>query len=1062
MHALIGRQRERALLEGAIERLAHGRGGTVLLAGEPGIGKTRLLGEAAALAARAGVSAVWGRASEVGGAPALWPWIEVVQGLVAERGADSVRAAAGVGAPLVARLVPALGGAGAIGGSQIESTSERFLLFDAVAGTLRSLAPMVVLLDDLHAADQASLLLLEHSSRALVASRVLLVGSFRPEDADAAPELARILWKVTRGATHVPLGRLAPDEAEALLAGELGREPGSDELAHVLAATEGSPLFVLEYGRLMRARGGHVDDLPSGVRHAIDARLERLPAATLAALARVSVLGRDAPVHLIGAVGVSPEELAPARAMGLVIERARGVVTFSHVLIREALYQRLPTSDAAALHLAVADALAAHGRSGSEIVHHLLQAGDAVSEARLVAAVAAASEELVQMLAFDDAAAFVGRILGQRPWGERARGELLAQLGSALVRAGRLTEGRQACIDAAAIARRLGDPELFTRAALFCGIVFTPGFVDERLVAILQEADALGYADVGRAARIKARLAAARQPARHPDEPVALALEAVALVRTIDDAGALRDVLAGATSALAYFADPALRTPLDEELHDLAVAAGDRIMALRALARLVYDELDRGDRARAEHHFARYEALAATLGQDRFALPGWQMRAMLAFLAGDLETCRAFERQVAAALPSDIAPTPSHITTLSSFSRAMLVHDTQALATIEARALEMARGGTAFLDRECGWVAAAAIAARRGDRERVAERVARLPLGSWAETEELTTMAWLVEPLLLLGERARAAALYERLARVGHRHHSGSSAMHMYEGPFALPLGRLAAGLDRIDEAERWFVRAVAECRRVEAPLLTGRALLELGELLARVGRDDEARVALGEALAIARRYTMNDVVRRAAETLARRAAVASAAPPTTSARGASAAAAGLEMRRDGELWVVAWADRLGRFRDSRGMQMLATLVARPGVEVPATLLDGKEGGADDGVEALDEAAIRAYRSRALDLKEALEEAEERRDAFRATRLREELDALAGELARGVGLGGRARKQGGQGERARVNVQRRLKDAIARIAEALPEVGRHLEGAVRTGTFCVYAPRRDA
>jgi hypothetical protein len=176
-------------------------------------------------------------------------------------------------------------------------------------------------------------------------------------------------------------------------------------------------------------------------------------------------------------------------------------------------------------------------------------------------------------------------------------------------------------------------------------------------------------------------------------------------------------------------------------------------------------------------------------------------------------------------------------------------------------------------------------------------------------------------------------------------------------------------------------------------------------------------------------------------------------------------ASAGLELEPEGEVWVVRYAGRELRFPDLRGLRMLARLVAEPGRAFHALELahpDGLPGDAvidaGDAGEVIDAEARRAYRRRAADLRETLEEAEAWNDPGRAAAANEELAALERELARAVGLGGRLRTEGAAAERARVNVRRRLKDALDRIAAQDADLGRHLAWAVRTGMTCVYEP----
>ena len=169
---------------------------------------------------------------------------------------------------------------------------------------------------------------------------------------------------------------------------------------------------------------------------------------------------------------------------------------------------------------------------------------------------------------------------------------------------------------------------------------------------------------------------------------------------------------------------------------------------------------------------------------------------------------------------------------------------------------------------------------------------------------------------------------------------------------------------------------------------------------------------------------------------------------------------------REGEGWTVHHGSRILQLRDSKGMQILATLLASPAREFHALdLVEGNDGPpmlrGDAGV-VIDSAALSAYRKRVAELGATIEEAEAWNDVGRATRAQEEREKILGEIRRATGLGGRVRRVGSAAERARINVQRRVKDAIAHIAALDSGLGQHLEWAVKTGTFCSYEPAVDA
>jgi len=167
-------------------------------------------------------------------------------------------------------------------------------------------------------------------------------------------------------------------------------------------------------------------------------------------------------------------------------------------------------------------------------------------------------------------------------------------------------------------------------------------------------------------------------------------------------------------------------------------------------------------------------------------------------------------------------------------------------------------------------------------------------------------------------------------------------------------------------------------------------------------------------------------------------------------------------MQREGEFWCIRHGGGLTRLKDSKGLQMLSRLVESPGKEFHAIDLNAPPGEPavlnGDAGSLLDEQARRAYRDRLRELAELIEEAEALNDSSRMEDLREEQDALTREISRAFGLGGRQRRSGSATERARVNVQRRLRDAISRIAAQLPDAGKHLDNSIKTGIYCSYMP----
>ena len=281
--ALVGRSQELAQARLALASAQAGSGALLLFAGEAGIGKTRLADSVAALASEQGARVAWGRCWEAGGAPAYWPWIQALRPYV--RGCDTGTLAeqAGARAADLAQVVPELADRlpGLPPPSTLEPDRVRFRLFDATAEFLRRVGearPVVLVLDDLHAADEASLLLLRFLAREVGPDRLLLLAAYRDVDPRPAQPLAEMLAEVSRepSCRRIELrGLREPEVAEYL--DRTAAELASPRLASALhERTEGNPLFVGELVRLLAIEGDQPQAVPPSVRDVIARRMTHL------------------------------------------------------------------------------------------------------------------------------------------------------------------------------------------------------------------------------------------------------------------------------------------------------------------------------------------------------------------------------------------------------------------------------------------------------------------------------------------------------------------------------------------------------------------------------------------------------------------------------------------------------------------------------------------------------------------------------------------------------------------------------------------------------------------
>ncbi|MGA9721285.1 MAG: AAA family ATPase, partial [Candidatus Binatus sp.] len=355
-NAFIGRTRELSELRAALEESVAGRGGCFLISGEPGIGKTRLADELAADAALRGVRVAWGRCWEGGGAPAYWPWVEIIRSLVLEPGRARNQQAAVP--PEIGQLIPELAAEATQQRTSSDPEQGRFRLFDAVATLVRQVArttPVVVILDDLHEADRGSLELLKFVARGLTDSRVVIVGTYRDAEVRRSPYLAESISEIVRHGHPMPLAGLAENEVARMIEQRAERSPSATFASELHRVTAGNPLFVDGVIRVLVAErklgtAEHLDlsgfKLPEGVRGAIRKRLAMLSTEARSALAVAAVIGQEFDVVLLERVhedsaGTLAELMREAAEVGIVAAPSRATYRFTHALIREALYDEL-------------------------------------------------------------------------------------------------------------------------------------------------------------------------------------------------------------------------------------------------------------------------------------------------------------------------------------------------------------------------------------------------------------------------------------------------------------------------------------------------------------------------------------------------------------------------------------------------------------------------------------------------------------------------------------------------------------------------------------------------
>ncbi|OBF93265.1 hypothetical protein A5791_12825 [Mycobacterium sp. 852002-51163_SCH5372311] len=420
----VGRGPELEGLFSAWQRALAGGTNAVLIAGEPGVGKTRLAGEWSRQAYDQGALVIYGRCDEDLGAP-YQPFAEALRSLVPCLGANGLRGLRGVEALLA--LVPGLTDVlpDLAAPTRADPDTERYALFDAVVallGIASARAPVVLILDDLHWAAKPTLLLLRHLLRFGERDRVQIVGTYRSTDLDRSHPLAAMLADLHRSvdsgtANRIALGGLNEDDVTEYVA-EAGFD--DEELARALASvTGGNPFFLIEALRHVDESGGHWDPstLPQGVREAVSRRLTRLPAETNKALAAAAVVGSRFGLELVERVVGDDlvDAFDEACKAGIVIEESSGHYRFNHALVRQSLLAELPSVRRLRLHQRIATTLETEAGADDELLaelaYHYFECAWAGNAAKAVEYCRRAADQAMARLAYEGAADLYDRAL---------------------------------------------------------------------------------------------------------------------------------------------------------------------------------------------------------------------------------------------------------------------------------------------------------------------------------------------------------------------------------------------------------------------------------------------------------------------------------------------------------------------------------------------------------------------------------------------------------------------------------------------------------------------------
>jgi class 3 adenylate cyclase len=902
---LVDREVELGLLEDAWTRAREGVRQVALVAGEPGIGKTRLAAELSARASSQGGVVLYGRCDEEAIVP-YQPFVEALRDNVAAFSPAMLHERLHGLEQDLARLFPELLGRLSAQPQSMPSDpeSERYRLFEAVTGLVTGIIAtqsVVLLLDDLHWADKPTLLLLRHIVRAVRDAPLLIVVCYREMELAREHPLTKLVTDLRREpfVTWLGLAGLSEVESRTLLQGLARGAVGASLSAALHRETGGNPLFLEELLRhLIETDRAHLGDgeteeavdlasfdVPEGVRDVVARRLRRLPSPVNDVLSVAAVIGVEFDAALIarttaeGPIEDVFDALDQATEARLVRDDPRrlGRYAFSHALIRQAVYKALGTARRAQLHERVGAAMEQEhdGFRSAALAQHFTQAIPLIGAAKAIEYTTKAGHEAVDDLALEDAVAHFERALElldeHGPRDEAGRIELLTDLAEALIFVDE-TAGIDAALRAVDAARANGSPEQFGRAvAVFAQPNSAALLHPTRVGRLLDEAQQqLGDADRCLRARLMA-LEAFKYSAYqlHGRDGRALAERAVQLARDAADAPTLTTALFARAISLESTAQTIERVALGEELVSLGRAGGGRMAmaATHGLRVLAGVHLEVGDADSLTSTIAEL----ARIGEDLRWLPALvfaaQWRATQALLEGrfgDVPACWNDMRQYARAYPA--------VAEIGAQQAFYLARERGELAAV-LRPLERIDAGSS------GSLYVPAMVA-----------LGRLETGD--ETVAVSTVSSLTVEDLRRGETESGwSAVLALLAEVAVRGRCTTQAALLYDllGLFAGRLlttviglaclgaaeryqGMLSSTLGRWDDAEAHFEHALDLEQRVRGHALVPRTRYWQAQFLrdrARPGDDRTARALLEGVADETHALGMRRLYEQAAELLA-------------------------------------------------------------------------------------------------------------------------------------------------------------------------------------------------
>ena len=900
----VGREEPVGWLRVQWSEAGRGSGRLAVIAGDPGIGKTRLASEFARAAREDGAAVLLGRCQEEV-LISYQPFVEAFGRYIAATSPAVLRAQLGAHGAELARLVPGLARrVPDLEPAGDDSEGERFRLFEA-AGTLLANAsrawPVVLVLEDLHWMDKPTALMLTHVVRSLQAERVLIVGTYR--DTDVGEPLAGALADLRRerALERLRLGSLHRGEVATMISVWLGRAPPTHFAHAVHRETEGNPFFIEEVLRhlldVAAADGTEWERLaslsklgiPDGVRDAIERRLVSLSADTRRIVTMAAAIGRSFPIAVLGDLAeVSGEQLLAAldeAAERRIVEEEAGPpgrYAFAHALIRETLYASLSGPRRVSLHRRIG-AVIEQRHAGDpdpplgELAYHFVEAAEPGAAAKAVDYSARAGRRALAALAYEEAARHFTVALEALELSESADGttrcDLLLGLGEAHSKASEFDRSRAAFDTAAEVARTAGLAEHLARAALGLGRGWIEqGTAEPAIIAVLEEAlAALAEADTAVRAKLFGRLAMELHFANEPERCRTLARQGVELARRLGDASTLAFTLNARHWAERGRDEVGELLAIADEIVRHAEASAEPELALQGHSWRLVDLLELGRVEEIDDEIAACSSLADRLGQPFYRSWVAGLHPMRALMQGRFDDAERLARQALAA--AEAAGNWNGITS----SRVQLEWCWKDVGLAADHAAEVERFvQDEVLSRPLSGGAAAVwngnlalFMAEAGDEAR-----AHRYLGRVADCDDTQLMgnvdgrsatALAAEACALLGDERLAPRLYELLLPRDGFCIVGGRGVY-FRGAAARYLGLLAATQGRWADAVRHHEQALETNTRAQAPPWIARSMLDLARgLRARGSAEDDHRIdeLLRQSEPLARNMGMRSLITR-------------------------------------------------------------------------------------------------------------------------------------------------------------------------------------------------------